>query len=470
MLEEGLKSPTFSPTEAAQGLLSFVRYELPDGGASAEKRFIGLFSLLCDRFFGPMGSAKDDYRHEVGGWLSRQQRWDHPENKADSSSPRKPIYQLLKTDPVVHLLCGMESLNSKSKLPTYIEAISSNAEPRRSVRVQFPFHALPKPTQKLVISLVKASMEGKDADTSARSNAARLFGELLRVPAKDQPQIRKVQESNAQKKERNRPLSLSPGRIPPPGPANASKETASPHLMLSMIEYFLFTFIRYPIAPPIPTRPAPQGHPGSRRARKSNNGYGDALYLHLFEAYLLHFLPNADPKQAFLGFSSLRQDSEIFVRTLMEFWLCGEVNFAPLEKAATEILERRRRASSHLGLPPLSLGLDSIFEMTKDNFDPPPEQGQKCLRMLVMHVLKNPNLTHAVNDCDEMRRTMDAEWVEFPWCLSASMTILQQPFFSYIAASFRHAPIHVRGSVFFTAFETWLLWLEPWNVEFREYL
>ena len=59
--------------------------------------------------------------------------------------------------------------------------------------------------------------------------------------------------------------------------------------------------------------------------------------------------------------------------------------------------------------------------------------------------------------------------VPLPWCLSPCMTVLQQDFYKYVVASLRHAPIHVAGSPFYAALDTWLLWLEPWNVETSKY-
>lgn len=463
MLEEGLRSPTFSPSEAAQGLLSFVRFELPDGGANAEKRFIGLFSLLCDRLFGPMAGSKDDFRHEVGGWLSRQNRWDQQAtttSSVDSSISRPKPAQSMQSDPVVQLLGGMESLKSKEKLPTLLEAISSNTEPRRGVRVQFPFRALPKPTQDVLLDILQSATEGKVAESAAvRSNAARLFGELIQVPIKNQTQVRQLESSKKLKQESNRPLSLSPSSLPKPK-EKVSTDSNGPQIMLSMIEYFLLTFIRYPSSPPAPTQPAPQGRPGSRRPIRKKTAYGDVLYSYLFEAYVKHFVAMADPKSQFLGFPSLKTDGEIFLRTIAEIWLCGKTNFVAVSKAAGPVCERRRAVSVD---GTVSLNLDSMFDVVKVKYDPPPALVQRCLPTLIIHLVKDPNLTKAVKDCSG-----SAGGGMNPWCISPAMTLLQQDFYNFIVTTFRHAPIHVRGSPFFTAFDCWLSWIEPWNVEFSK--
>jgi hypothetical protein len=55
------------------------------------------------------------------------------------------------------------------------------------------------------------------------------------------------------------------------------------------------------------------------------------------------------------------------------------------------------------------------------------------------------------------------------WCLSPSMSCAQQSFFNYIRITFRHAPVHVANSPFYTALNAWLVWIEPWNVQVRKY-
>ena len=54
MLEEALRDPAKNPGEVAQATLSFIRTDLPNGGASAEERFFNLVLLLCVRVFGEM--------------------------------------------------------------------------------------------------------------------------------------------------------------------------------------------------------------------------------------------------------------------------------------------------------------------------------------------------------------------------------------------------------------------------------
>lgn len=504
MLEEGLRSSTFSPAEAAQGLLSFVRFELQDGGANAEKRFVGLFSLLCDRLFGTLSKDKEGIlRHEIGGWLARQNRWDSQvSNSTRPSSSRAPIgssnVSSLDQDPVIQLLCGMEALKAKEKLPTFLEAISGNTEARRGVRVQYPIHALPKSTQEALISVIDSVLQSTSSSTPLlRDNSVCLFGKLLRVGPKDQLDLqrfrRRHQHDSSLVEYNSRPLSLSPRSglsSNPLSPYKSQNENASnvkkaetPHIMLNMVEYFLFTFLRYPLATPSITTPAPQGRPNTSQ---SGSQYGETVYIYLFRSYLLHYLPHSKQHDQnnngnlFMGFPSMSHEHELFLRLAIEFWLLGNLELMPTSKSATLFRERLQKVKTSTESTMTFNYLREAYDLVKlsNKYEPPSASVvvQKCLRYLVGHVLKDPMLPLAVWDCYEVTVNVNRTLTEnkentreLPWCISPTMTILQPTLYSHILMAFRHAPIHVPGSPFHAALDVWLLWLEPWNVEKRKY-
>mmetsp|Transcript_36577 Transcript_36577/g.55966 ORF Transcript_36577/g.55966 Transcript_36577/m.55966 type:complete len:842 (+) Transcript_36577:3-2528(+) len=161
--------------------------------------------------------------------------------------------------------------------------------------------------------------------------------------------------------------------------------TAIPNIMLTMLEYYLILFIRFPLASPPPNQLSPpsqpstsssskqqqpQGqqnqtyqHPSSFRINRNNStSYGDAAYLHLFRGYLKHYLPHTEPLPALpaashskwrrqssdgsegsfdhsftkpstasssasptppplIELTPLNRDSELFLRLIIEFWL-----------------------------------------------------------------------------------------------------------------------------------------------------
>ena len=481
MLEEGLRKTTFPPGDAALAMLSFIRFELPEGGTSAEERFLRLFSLLNDRVFGPIAGAKEHFHHEIGGWLSFQNRWERPgRSRSVSNGPsmnsRGTHALSMDSDPVVQLLCGVEALVAKDKLPTLLEAVSSETYYRPNVHFQFPFQALPLPSQELVLAILQSTIDGKPVDTTGRSNGEKLFQNLLRVHPKDQHELRRYLASKTQiPQDGNRPLSLSPlSRMTSPFhnisnfslPRDKEEQFKTPHIMLTMLEVYLMTFIRYALASPKSSSPQPQGMTSNRPVSRSIP-YGEQVYLHLFKCYLLHFLPNSEVCKDFLGYTPLNRNSELFLRIVLELWLCGETKFTAVVKAADTFRERRRSERS----PDLSTYFDLIYF----NYNPPLPHVQTCIRSLIIHVLKDPHTALSVKDCyDFSQRATTAENttgpVMLPWCVSPSMTVLQQPFFNFIISTFRHAPIHVLASPFFTALDTWLMWLEPWNMELSKLL
>jgi hypothetical protein len=373
----------------------------------------------------------------------------------------------------------MESLKSKERLPTFIEAISGNTEARRGVRIQYPFYALPKPTQDFVLKMLQSALDGSIVDESMSSNAFRLFGGLLRVPPRDQSELRRVLQANMRtskvEQQRSRPLALSPGGASPlsfstnkPMDLDKKKAPATPQIMLNMVEYFLFTFFRYALATPPTTNPAPQGHhrghAGITRHRVSSP-YGESVYMHLFRCYLMHYLPAHEQGKTFLGFPKLSTENEVFLRILIELWLCHGMEVMPIQKSAENLLERRKKN----GNTSETVDLESAFDLVKVvKYEPPPATVQKCLKSLVAHTIKDPNVAPAIMDCSDVLKKQDGSGIALPWCISPSMTVLQQDFYNYVVVSFRQAPIHVTGSPFYSALESWLLWLEPWNVEIRK--
>lgn len=503
MLEEALNSNTFPPADSALAMLSFVRYELPAGGANAEARFFRLFSLLCDRIFGAMSGPTDNFRHEPGGWLSRSQRWSRPTPSSSRSPPvagaiHSSATQGLDYDPVVQLLASVEALKAQKdgNLPTLIEAISAEAQHRPGIRYPFPLLALPKPTQQVVLASVQSAITGKPVDASLRENAVRLFGSLLLVSPRDQGSLKNYeQKQSLGKADQPRSLSLNPGLVLSPRSTNAVNSTANAKddkdkksedtakIMLSMLEFYLFTFIRFPLDSPLPNRspqappPAtPSSPPGVNRhlirSKSSSLPYGEQVYLHLFRGYLKHFLPFGPGQVPFLGFPDLIRVSELFVRIVIEFWLEGNT-IIPTTNKAVEALKMRRSRPGASTDEPLNVTLSMSFDLVETKYDPLPPQVQRCLRSLVNHVVKNPVIPRASQECSDaarMRLAAGAAGQGDYWCIPPSMTILQQPFYNYVRVALRYASVHVARASFETALDLWLVWLEPWNVEMRKSL
>ena len=491
-------------------MLSFVRSDLPNGGSSSEERFFSLFPSLCTRIFGTMQDAKGEFQHEAGGWLSFQNRWRLP---VSSSMQQQQMYGSsravagsraalsIDADPVVQLLGpsskapssrtsgDRQSLEKEYNLRSLIEALTEEAENRPGIMYSFPFLALPAAAQEQFFLVLEAAVMSASQNPALghpnmnvtklhynnqqqlhhhqnqpymTHNSERLFGKLLRKRPEDQGQVRAYRQKKLQQKDQNQPMQLSPGMSPPPltmapispstpsTPTNQEKD-ASPSLILSMLEYYLFLFIRFPLACPTMQRPPQSAMPMNAYAYRgrSEPPFGHKVYINLFDRYIKHFLPHSNEFE-----TELKQlGSEFFLRVIIAFWLEAQGSVPTTSKALRDINERfQRSGSQHAPKVNLNMSHELAFY---SKYKQPPGMTQQCLRSLVIHLITDPALCRSVRETDSSRKT----------CLNPGMAALQQPFFNFIRTSLRHASIHSQGSVFYKAMNAWLIWLEPWNVQ-----
>lgn len=158
------------------------------------------------------------------------------------------------------------------------------------------------------------------------------------------------------------------------------------------------------------------------------------MYYLLFRRYLAHFLPHERNE-----YSDLSRESELFLHVIMSLWLESQGRCQTTQAA----VQRLFRGDS------TGLNLSASHDLVQVKYDPPFMQVQKCLLSLVKHLVLDPFV--------EVRDGPN-------YSLPKAMSLLQEPFFNYVRASFRTASIHVSESPFYTALEAWLIWLEPWNV------
>lgn len=497
MLEEALGESSKQPAEVAQAMLSFVRSDLPN------ERFFKLVLLLCTRVFGDFQESKDkEFRHESGGWLSAQNRW-----KAGISNQKPQSYgsgsvvagslatPSIDSDPVVQLLGPIQPVKgfstrsgireNKGHLRSLIETMVSEQEGRLEIVYPFPFAALPAYLQRQLLLVLEScatvgaanshlgmNMEMRTPQTPQQlmalsQNSRMLFGSLMIGP-QSQQQVIAYQHTKRQARNQTQDLQLSPGlaspqsMTPPVLPAFSTSEIdqkeTTPNLQLNMLEYYIFLFVRYPSAAPvIPRQPQSQANFGSYQIsgrgqrRSQETPYGERVYCTLFSRYLRHFLPQTETVTHHDGvFPAEMKESELFLRTVIAFWLETSGSVLTTGKATQGIMQRFKKTGiSHSHLADLNMS----YDLTIGKFDPPPSIAQSCVRRLVVHVISDPAIQVSV-------MTQGAQC----WCLSPAMTILQQPFFNYIRSAFRSTSIHAQGSVFYTALNAWLIWLEPWNV------
>jgi hypothetical protein len=442
----------------------------------------------------------------------------------------------LDSDPVVRLLgaAGKPTTNRELLPTTLIEAISKESENRPSVTFPFLFLALPQPLQDAWLALIKQQTSAmmmmgnrsalssmtEDDSLSCTKNDIRLIGQLLRKSLDQQQQLqlyasrsrfqnnKQVQpdylreQSQHPLKQQQQYMSHGAYNIPSSmasplqntsiggttSPKSTTKEAfpESPNVLLSMLEYYLFLFLRFPLSSPerVITGSTTSSIPGvhlhrvqsntgpSSSARISRESFGEAIYYHIFRRCMRHFLPyeTEDNRRSIALSGNIQSnESELYLRLMIAFWLESRSRLTPTAIVVQSMLERRRHRNGFTNddVPSSTtslLDLNTSYDLTQTagKYDPLPTQVHKCLRTLIIHAILDPVVDR--NNLDYSTRGTFATTNE-KWCMSSCMTILQQPVYNYIRTTFRFAPIHSSSeSSFYGALNIWLIWLEPWNV------
>lgn len=460
-----------------------------------------------------------------------------PKENQPGSSPAMMSYSL-ETDPVVKLLgtAGKPQASSEPLPITLIEAIAKESDHRPSVTFPLKFHALPLPLQESWLVLIKQASAFPPGNRMAMSSVASrspvstdndmlLLG-LLRKGPSEQNQIQFFSPKSSlysatqsdylrQQSVLHRPQQqyLDPNRgnntnsssmlanVPLQSPSLGLRSPASrpvqenssdthnelPDLMLSMLEYYLFVFLRFPLAAPqggkgassnasssipgVHVHRIPIAAPSMGIARTTRESFGETLYHHLFRRCMRHFLPYEVEGSRSIAFGDAKQfpESELFLRICIAMYLESRSRLSPTGAVEELIAERQRHRT--LGAIPENTGpnvapvmdLNTSYDLTHttSKYESFPTLPYKCLRTLIIHAILDPAVSQTVLDCQRSPSNVSPR----KCCLSQSLSALQQPVYNYIRATFRFAPIHSASeSSFYGALNIWLIWLEPWNV------
>jgi hypothetical protein len=482
MLEEALRNEKSNPAEIALAMSSFLDSELSGGGPAAEARFLHLYETLCERIFGLILGAENGYRHKDGGWFSVQHPWTRPPSAVQQSphSQRSNARDLksteasLDSDPVVKLLGTNPKLANRDWVSaTLLEAVSKLYESRPSIGFAFKFHALPQQLQDTCTALIEESMGGPQFKRECYVNDVRLLVGLLRKLPTDQRELRSYKQRQAQKKEGARqPLHISPRSLPSATPMKASPGQATivppdqsetePNAMLTVLEHYLFLFLRFPVKGPdrkitavssipgvhIHRIPTPSSAGGQLQGPLIRDPYGEAVYFHLFRQYLRYFLPYEPEEKRSITITGDYYESELFLRIVISMWLDSRAPLTPTDTVVQKILARRQAVFD------LSSSYD-LAELSKGSYESPPALVHRCLRELIIHAVLDPALH---------RHTHNPMVAKQSWSPTSCMSILQYPVYNYIRTSMRYASVHSPDSAFYAALNLWLIWCEPWNV------
>lgn len=502
MLEEALRDGKRNPCDAAMAMLSFIQYDLAAGGATAEARFYNnLFGPLCERIFGPMD---EKWKHS-GGWLSSQSQWNRiptPTHGPMSSAkiPGTVSSSSLEADPVVRLLATTsDSAKKDMTAPTLVEAISNESENRPSVGFSFPFMAFPSSTQDACMSALELTLSSPTVGSarhqqlmhSVTENDLRLFGCVLRKPQREQASLLRLRHLHAQREalhsmhQQAQPspvsqngLGLPPssffsgmGSVPPSSaspsgisPAELKRESDnSVMIILSMLEYYLVTFLRFPLAKqPFASKQTLRLSSSSGHYHESEP-YGDAVYKYLFVRYLQHFLPHAPATEegrsiTIEATNSSNVHSELFLRLVILLWVESPMRLVPTSKVL-QSLQDEQVLKQQMQMSPIPLAASSFatleysYELTQAReFAAPSSLVSTCLQKLVEHLFADPSIPVAMH-----------KYTTGQLLPNHALWVVQSPMYNYIRSTLRNASLHTADRAFYNAIHLWLLWLEPWN-------
>ena len=262
---------------------------------------------------------------------------------------------------------------------------------------------------------------------------------------------------------------VSPSALRPLGSASVGGENnvqmiaSKVNVQLNLLETYIILFIRYPLAAPGGNNINNATYPNHQRGTSvvsramaycqipisKTMPYGEVMYQNLFESYLWRYFPydfqyGASNLFNIRSGNGINRNSELFLRTVIDFWLEGN-NVFPTTSNALQQLYNSSYDGSNQELQP---GLDASYDMARINskrvntskqhhsrhplyflqnnvgYTPPPPQIQHCLEVLVNHFICDPAIKSLC--CDEgitfTSRVDDAGTMAWP--LPAAHTIL----------------------------------------------
>ena len=457
MLEEVLSSSSADPADTARAFLQYLKYELPAGGPDAEYRFCQkLYPLLLCRIFGFLDTPENQYRHQVGGWLSRQARWNVVAPRATSDSftggpfgaaaSHGAIHMTqgtLSMDPVIQLLSPPKADRARTgslrarlvtsprqaaagqqglapDQPTLISLLSIETHTRPVLQYEFPFCALPTTSQRVIMELIKSACTDGSAEGSCvegTDNEISLYGSLLQVKPVDQSEIVElfklahfgIQPTKAQHSAIFSPRSWQGDLSPQLQPQQQTeqdlqlliqKKASETMLMLSGWEMYFFFSLRFPFAKPLPQKSTAQpvrGH--SLRspspgtiASTAREPYGDTVYSQLFKLYVDYYLPHGTIAADGEITTAFHSNSELFVRLVADFWMNGQN--LPLTNTQLAEQRRQRQYGRQSEESKTGQGLAAVFDNVQLStlYVAYPSLVDRGLRYLVTHVCSDPLL------------------------------------------------------------------------------
>ena len=419
--------------------------------------------------------------------------------------------------------------------PTLFSIMSKESQVRPTLQYAFPFRALPESSQKLFLHIIESKLVAQtntrfttisESELNFTDNQIHLYSSLLTKSPLQQKsvidlcsevlksqQLRIAQQNHspvgypARSRNQFSPQSLQysssprqssamllrqPGKQPKTPPLDSTegeklqKQASECTVLLSMIEFYFFLFLRYPWVKPQPPQPSSfrsrnsaagiYGSTSSPSTMPNSDPYGETVYLYLFQSYVQYYLRRLqDPAfdVPIEGTKSITSTSELFLRILIDFWLDGH----NLPLSNPQLIQKFQIQSSRQfsSTSPLEGGLSVAFDNVElgSDYIACPTLIVRSMQYLVGYLCGDFALEQSIRKLREDSASQllfivsNMQNRPLSSILTPSMTALQQPLFNYLRVTLKNASFTpaARGaeSPFSTAVTLWLTWLEPWN-------
>lgn len=468
--------------------------------------------------FSPVRNGEGDeqrqsHLHEVGGWLSMPNAPISPQRNVGSQQRNPSVSRSIDQDPIVRLLRAPKPNDFQSTSLIEILVSESIANHRPAIRFRFPIGALnafpplvddwktffASELERENVKMKSSrggfgSFPNPATDVKTRStgkeNASRLL-HLIQVKPSQQSELinhyKTLQPTGSRQLGAQRFASPPRANMSMPASGNTAHE---PCLTLSMLEEFLILFLRFPMANGgLYWKEQRREMYRTRTSRAANTPYGQRVYSYLFSTYVQYFVKHGityqnetidvgvdcfdravtiDEKE--LGGNDSNCSGELFLRLVIEFWLEGLNKALTTNQSIQRFRNVRSSSSSNVAQPTMSDALE-LSKPLEYPSTPPPQPLQSSIISLVRHLISDPSLRNLIEKASglvQTRQVKEREGVsvgnsEMAWCLTPALTAMQPSLLNYIRQGLSCGPIHDRSSSFYTALDTWLAYLEPWN-------
>ncbi|CCI39812.1 unnamed protein product [Albugo candida] len=265
-------------------------------------------------------------------------------------------------------------------------------------------------------------------------------------------------------------------------------DTRNPSLLLTAQELYLFYFLRHPASAghysttsnSIPKEKQHQGtfltsishsfhRAGKRFGRQDHtwrsffrDGYTPLLHNNPYNVLLLHylgiFLPDTNMTVKNRFHSNLLKNTNIFLHTLIEFWLrqnmilfyenVSELNGFPIRQTCEQIGPIHENTIGNRNNP-------LAIVQTQTSYMAPSDDLLSSLVVTIIHLLSDSHYPISMRPIMKSLYPTDV--------LTLNVHVVRRPLYEFLRLVFSRAPIGLTPIAFLTISDVWLAYIQPWR-------